>query len=66
MEDEVKEILEVSKPTIASQIELPKSLHRKAMKIHGSNPRDWRFKDTLVDLIAFAVAEKAKKKETQQ
>ena len=51
MEDEVKEILEVSKPTVGALLEIPKSLHRKAMKCHEKNPRSWKFKDTLIDLI---------------
>lgn len=66
MDNEVREITGVTKSTVDARLKLPKQLHRKAMKIHGLNPRTMTFADTLVDLIAFAVAEKAKKKETQQ
>lgn len=66
MDSEVKQILEPTKSTVDARLKLPKQLHRKAMKIHGFNPRTMTFADTLVDLIAFAVAEKTKKKETQQ
>lgn len=51
MDNEVKEILELSKPTVGVRLELPKGLHKKAMKKHGQNHRSWTFADSLIDLI---------------
>lgn len=41
----------IQKTTVSVRIELPKSVHRKAMKVHATNPRKMTFADSLVNII---------------
>jgi len=51
----------LTKATVSVRIELPKSVHRKAMKVHASNPRSMRFADSLVDIIKKALEAQSEK-----
>lgn len=52
MNNEVKEKLEVNKGVVAIRFDMPKKMHKVAMKRHSVNPRAWRFSDTLLDIIS--------------
>lgn len=46
------------KTTVSVRLELPKSVHRKAMKVHAANPRKMTFADSLVTIIKNSLDEK--------
>lgn len=41
----------LTKSTVSVRLELPKSVHRRAMKKHANNPRHMTFADSLIEMI---------------
>lgn len=58
MNTEVKEKLEVSKPTIAVRLDIPKKIHEKIVKhqfdLTGRMSRSVNFKQATIDLLTIA------------
>lgn len=45
------EINKGNKDVVNVRLRLPRPIHKKAMTKHDSNPRQWTFTDTIIDLI---------------
>lgn len=52
MDNDTKEKLKANKEVVAIRFDMPKKMHKVAMKRHSVNPRAWRFSDTLLDIIS--------------
>jgi len=39
------------KATVGMRLEIPKKLHRRAMRRHKANPREMNFQDTVLEAI---------------
>lgn len=52
MDNDTKEKLKANKEVVAIRFDMPKKVHKVAMKRHSVNPRAWRFSDTLLDIIS--------------
>lgn len=50
MSDEVKELLEVTKPTVAVRLDLPRRLHAKIKKHWNTLPRT-KFEGAVIDIL---------------